>query len=203
MKPIVFSIAVFVVLAAALPARADQCEWIEPAVAERAARELTHRPEYLHFCEPCGEVAPGAPQVASRVEVAPVERGLVSVRVNGESVDLAYTFVKTSERQYRNLAALAGCPTTGVSPDLRVESATASGVLIQADGPPPPESTAPVIHVSATPVVQIASPPVMLWIAGLIVGITPVALLAALALWASLRRRTLHVPRAARLSPPE
>ncbi|MEO7735196.1 MAG: hypothetical protein ABIY55_29850, partial [Kofleriaceae bacterium] len=127
-------IAVIAVAAPAGLARADQCQWLDdPAIATRAQRELARHPDVIAFCEPCGDLAPGAPDTARSAVVQPLRDHAVSLVINGDSVDLAYLYVKTSEHQYRNLAALAGCPTRGVSPSLRVDAATADGVLIRVD----------------------------------------------------------------------
>jgi hypothetical protein len=115
--------------------RADQCAWLgEAEVAARAARELARSPTIVELCEPCGQLAPGAPERVDSIAVRPVDGGAHEVVVNGRALDLAYTFIPIASRQYRNLALLVGCPATGVSPGLRVEESTASGVLIVADG---------------------------------------------------------------------
>jgi len=125
---------VLAAMLAARSARADQCQWLaDPEIATRAAHELASHPEIVAFCEPCGDAAPGAPRKATNVAVQQLGDHATSITIDGDSVDLAYTYVKTSERQYRNLAALAGCATSGVSPSLRVDAATAAGVLIRAD----------------------------------------------------------------------
>jgi hypothetical protein len=209
-------IAAVAVLAPAGLAHADQCQWLDdPAIATRAARELAGHPEIIAFCEPCGDLAPGAPHTARSVVTQPLRDRAVSLVVDGDSVDLAYLYVKTSAHQYRNLAALAGCPTRDVSPSLRVEAATADGVLIHADHAAmapsaPPVIAAPPPAVSATPravtappttivIVASAPPSLALLILG---GGATLAILGSLALWLAARRRPRHVPRATRLEPP-
>ena len=190
----------------ARPAHADQCEWLdEPSVARRAVHELARYPEYILFCEPCGDQAPGGPRLASQVRLH-VFQGTREVLIDDVAVDLAYVYVKTADRQYRNLAMLAGCPTTGVSPRLVVQPATATGDLILADGDlptsglevasPPPEPTA---DVAAPPlaIVYVEGSDPRRWLA-------LVALLATLGAMVALRlarRRLPHVPRAAELRP--
>jgi len=206
------AIAAALVALTASAARADQCQWHEdPAVVTRAARELTSHPEVVAFCEPCGDVAPGAPHRVTSVTTRRPTAQLVSLEVDGEEVDLAYLYVKTSAGQYRNLAALAGCPTTGVSPRLRVDAATSAGVLIRAEqGAPPaalPEPAA-LPQPAATPapvaptVVIVASPSPSLWLIALVGVVAPITGLGSLALWLLARRRERHVPRASRLTPP-
>jgi hypothetical protein len=196
-------------LAAPAVAHADQCQWIDdPAIATRAVRELTSHPEIIAFCEPCGDVAPGAPRTAASVTIQRVDDRAVELVVNGDSVDLAYLYVKTSARQYRNLAALAGCPTTGVSPSLQVEAATSAGVLIRADNralvtrAPAAVTPTPDVPVAAVPTVVIVSSAPSIGIMLLLACGAPLALLGGLALWLATRRRPLHVPRASRLTPP-
>jgi len=194
-------IAAIAVAAPAGLARADQCQWLDdPAIATRAARELERHPEIIAFCEPCGDPAPGAPDRVRSVAVQPLRDRAVSLVVNGDSVDLAYLYVKTSVHQYRNLAALAGCPTRDVSPSLRVDPATADGVLIRADRAALPAVTAAPAAPPPTIVIVAATPPSpALLVLG---GGAALAVLGGLALWLAARRRTGHVPRATRLAPP-
>jgi hypothetical protein len=191
---------------AASPARADQCEWLDDAsIARRAARELARNPEYVAFCEPCGDAAPGVPRRASKISVEAVDDH-TEVVIDGETIDLAYIYLRTSDRQYRNLAMLAGCPANGVSPRLRIDGATATGVLIQADraatAPPVatvaelPEAIAPPAE-RATIVFVESRDTARSWL-------VYVALLAgagAIAAWRIARRRHAHVPRASKLTP--
>jgi hypothetical protein len=139
-------------------ARADQCQWVDEAAAAKAQAILASSPKIIAFCEPCGDTVPGIPEVASRVEVVTPEAGYRELYLNGSKrgIDLAYTYVQTSQRQYSNLAALAGCEASDVSPTLEVSEETESGVLITA-------SDRPVAKVrAATPTLtptQAAAPP--------------------------------------------
>jgi hypothetical protein len=196
-------------LLSARPARADQCEWLDDAsIARRAARELASHPEFVAFCEPCGDAAPGVPQRANKVSVRNVQDH-TEVEIDGETVDLAYIYLRTSDRQYRNLAMLAGCATTGVSPRLRVDSATPAGVLIRADrvaAPPAPPVAAPVQEapVASAPAPERAT---IVFVEshdtgrGWLVYVALAAGFGALAAWRIARRRQSHVPRASRLTP--
>ncbi len=96
-------------------AHAEPCA--DPAVTHQI---LVEHPTIIAFCEPCGDHVVGAPQ-----------------HWNGEAVDPTYTYVQTTPSRFDSVAALAGCPVAGVSPGLRVEEATADGVLIV------PDQTAP------------------------------------------------------------
>jgi len=105
-------------------------------------------PKYIEYCEPCGEQAPGVPQTAKDVAVVDTGDNYKEVLIGGKSIDLAYVFVKTSDLRYENLASIAGCPATGVSPSLAVESETTTGVIITADdGKPPAPDMTPVTSI--------------------------------------------------------
>ena len=188
-------------------ARADQCQWLDDrAVAARALRELENHPEIITLCEPCGEVAPGDPRRAEQIFVRPVDDHASEVMIDGVGVDLAYTYVRTSEQQYRNLAALAGCATDGVSPSLRVDPA-AGGVLIRADQAPPPimpglpvTSMPPVAApVPAAPTILVVSPPAPWWLMLLFGYGAVITTIAIWATWRATRQRPVHTPRATRL----
>jgi hypothetical protein len=205
---VVFVIASVAVLAVR-PAHADQCEWLEePSTARRAVRELATHPELVELCEPCGDAAPGAPRRASKVTVRSVD-GHSEVAIDGRTVDLAYIYVKISDGLYRNLAMLAGCPTTGVSPRLRVEPATSTGVLIRADPAPvlpapalshrEPPAPAPPAEPRAAP--SYGCPPPRddgsPWRTAIVLALG----LGALVGWGMWRRRPSHEPRATNLRP--
>lgn len=143
-------------------ARADQCEWVAPAVAQKARALLEKHPKTIAFCEPCGDKAPGEPAVAQAVDVRVPEQGLEEVYINGSGVDLAYTYVKADDGHYRNLALLAGCPASDVSPTLAIDAETPNGVLITADDhalPPPPPVTPVMPAVEIAPVPPPPPPP--------------------------------------------
>lgn len=146
---------------AAGTARADQCEWIDAAVAKKAEAILAKHPKVIAYCEPCGDNAPGTPELAKRVEVTSPQAGYKEIQINGSDVDLAYTFVQTSKTRYHNLAKLAGCETDGVSSSLAIADETPTGVLITPDEQPVPEPQpqAPVVVSVPTPVVTPAPPP--------------------------------------------
>lgn len=101
--------------------RADQCQVLEPAAAQKAASFLKVGVPFLKFCEPCGEVDP-QPAVVETVRVAgwQADSKLSVLLVNGEELDAAYVFVREG-RTWRNLAALAGCPASDVSDTLDFE----------------------------------------------------------------------------------
>lgn len=196
---VMFVVASVAVLAVR-PAHADQCEWLDdPSVARRAVRELTSHVDFIELCEPCGDRAPGAPRRAGHVAVRSVD-GHSEVAIDGHPVDLAYVYVQISGRLYRNLAMLAGCPTTGVSPRLAVDAATSTGVVIRADPAPVRPATAPPPEPRAAPAhccglhPDDGSP----WrtAIGLCTGL---GALVAWGMWR--RRRPIHEPRATHLRP--
>lgn len=133
----------------ATTARAEQCAVLDDATAARAADVLHRYPDIVSFCEPCGDVAPAVPARATRAATH-LASGGAEVLVDGRPIGLAYTYVKTSNHRYDNLAALVGCPTTGVSPSLAIDDASPTGVLIHA-------SRAPVRE--AEPIPERAVPP--------------------------------------------
>ena len=159
------TLTITIVLALAGTAYADQCEWIDAKVAAKAQKQLASHPKVIAFCEPCGEKAPGTPEVAASVELGTPEAGYKDVRINGNPVDLAYTFVQTSPGTYKNLAMLAGCEATGVSRTLQVADETPNGVLITPDDPapePPPPPPQPAFDPQPLPLnltIPAAMPP--------------------------------------------
>lgn len=197
-------------------ARADQCAWIDADVAAKARAIVERAPKVIDFCEPCGDQAPGEPHAVRSTEVTAADGDFKELRVNGTAVDLAYVFVQTDATHYRNLAALAGCPATGVSPSLEVAAETKHGVLITADeddvpspitlpaiaaAPPPPAPApavappaSPAVYVYATTTHEIAWSVLALAAAGGLVTGSALTLL----LVASRRRRAMR-PRAADL----
>jgi hypothetical protein len=142
-------------------ARADQCAWVDRLVANEANVLLERSPKYIEFCEPCGDKAPGIPQLAKEVEVTTPEGGYREISINGRPIDLAYVYVKTDATHYRNLGLLAGCDATGVSPSLTIEAETTNGVLISADTDalPPPPPPPPVTAVTTIPAMMTSPAP--------------------------------------------
>ena len=140
-------------------ARADQCAWNDAAHAEKAEAILAKHPKVIQYCEPCGDKAPGDPAVARDVTVTTPQGDYKEVSINGQAVDLAYTFVQVSGTKYKNLAKMVGCPASGVSSSLKIADETPTGVLITPDkpAPTPPEEPKPVEPL--VPQMVIAAPP--------------------------------------------
>ncbi|MDR0736069.1 MAG: hypothetical protein LBF51_04425 [Zoogloeaceae bacterium] len=92
------------------PAFADQAMCLDEDTAESAATLLRAHGSYLDYCEPCG----------AKPEVIPVQDVIVGqdcdyeVYVNGESIDLAYVFVK-EDGIWVNVAKELGLEVEGVS----------------------------------------------------------------------------------------
>jgi hypothetical protein len=181
-------------------AHADQCEWIDPDVAERAQQLLAAHPKVIAFCEPCGDKAPGIPAVAESVEL-----GDHDIRLDGRAIDLAYTFVQTSPTRYENLALLSGCEAHDVSPALKVADETANGVLIVADAEPAPAAT-PTVPQAAPPHVFVFSThtrETLPWLTIALAGVASFTMsLAGILVFARARRRRAMKPRATNLPLP-
>lgn len=148
-------------IGAGAPARADQCAWVEPAVAARALAAVQQHPRLVTFCEPCGDPAPGEPATVRSARVggdaASGAAGMQELWVDGAPIDLAYAYVQTSPTRYDNLAALAGCATTGVSPGLDV-AAEREGVMITASATPVADQAPAVAPASPPPPAVVTVP---------------------------------------------
>jgi hypothetical protein len=145
-----FAIAV----AAPAAAYADQCELVSDQVATRALDVLHGHPNVIEYCEPCGDKAPGEPHRIDHLAKQRDTDGYYAVTLDKREVDLAYEYVQTAPSRYENVAALAECPTSGVSPSLEVADATDHGVLITpspvpvvAQVAPPPAPTPTITYV--------------------------------------------------------
>ncbi|RMH44511.1 MAG: hypothetical protein D6689_02120 [Deltaproteobacteria bacterium] len=200
-------------LAAAPAARADQCAWVEPEVAARARHIVARNPNWLPWCEPCGEPAPGTPRRAQSVVERPVDHGDWQLFVDDEPVDLAYTFVEVAPGRFDNLARLAGCAAFGVSEHVRVDRVTPTGVLLAGSPAPPPavvEADPPAVCPAAAASVPVdrgpPAPPVpawlmaLAWTGALVLGGAVGALAGALAVLHTRRCRCNAIPRAIAVS---
>lgn len=104
-------------LALGSAAFADQCAYITKQQAIAAVSRLEKGQTIYKLCEPCGEKVPQA------VNINSVSAGTVGyenywgVKVNKQNIDLAYTYINTSNNKDRkvNLATLARCPAQNVS----------------------------------------------------------------------------------------
>jgi len=149
--------AIYILPVLLLPAlaHADQCELISDQVATRALAVMQAHPNVVEYCEPCGDRAPGEPHRIDHLAKQRDTDGYYAVTLDKREVDLAYAYVQTAPSKYENVAALAGCPTSGVSPTLDVTDASDRGVLIvpsetpvaQVAAPPPPAPTTTITYV--------------------------------------------------------
>jgi hypothetical protein len=103
-------------IAAMSVAHADQCSWVSRANAEAAVEHLKPGADWLAFCEPCGDTTPDKHTVGEAT-AAPVNDRFWQVSIDGQPVDLAYTYVKESAGAafYTNLAKLVDCQASMVS----------------------------------------------------------------------------------------
>lgn len=114
-KVVVLGIGITLALSSA--AFADQCLYITKQQAIAAVSRLEKGQTIYKLCEPCGEKLPQA------VKINSVSAGTVGyenywgVKVNEQNIDLAYTYINTSNNKERkvNLATLARCPAQNVS----------------------------------------------------------------------------------------
>jgi len=147
-------------LLASQTARADQCAWNEEAHATKAEAILAKHPQVIQFFEPFGDKAPGEPAVAREVSVTTPQGDYKAVSINGQAVDLAYTFVQVSSTKYKNLAKMVGCPASGVSSSLKIAGETPTGVLITpTEQPTPPIEPLEKPVPPLVPPIVIAAPP--------------------------------------------
>lgn len=94
------------------PALADQAAWVEKATAERAADRIRSESAIRKFCAPCGDREwTGKP--VRMVEVRNPSGSFYEVVVNGEGLDLAYTYLREDGR-WRNVARMLDLDVTDV-----------------------------------------------------------------------------------------
>lgn len=142
-------------------AHADQCALVSDDVATQAVSAMSGHPNVIEFCEPCSDQAPGAPHAIAHVAKQRGSGGSFAVTLDKREVDLAYLYVQTAPSTYANVAALAGCPTSGVSPSLHVDDASDRGVMITASERPAAHLPRPA---EEPPVVTyVVEPPSSLW----------------------------------------
>lgn len=104
---------------------ADQCQVVEVEQAEAFVKMVKRGDMLGSLCEPCGEAPTelGGPTFAEiqRIAIRPWsdQPGMAEVLINGQPIDLAYTFVKTLESERYsvvvNAAYLVACEARGVT----------------------------------------------------------------------------------------
>ncbi|HRP68994.1 MAG TPA: hypothetical protein PLY93_05630 [Turneriella sp.] len=93
---------------------ADQFAYLDAPLAQRAHALLSKEKEAYFLCEPCGEKTG---RVTTVHQVENRDAGYQAFReiyINGEAVDLAYTYVRRGNR-WKNAALLLGEHPKGVS----------------------------------------------------------------------------------------
>jgi hypothetical protein len=134
--------AVAATLAGARIASADQCQRVDGNTAMRAMQLLHDHPLIVSYCEPCNDHAPSAQRPAGFVHTERDLTGAYQVVVDRREIDLAYTYVMTGWDRWDNLATLAGCPASGVSPTLSLQTPPPpSPAPVAMHEPPPPPTT--------------------------------------------------------------
>lgn len=108
---------IFLALAVVGPVAADQFAYIEPETARRAVELMAKEKEIYLFCEPCNE-SQGQLTKIEKLEAVDVNyQGFHEVQVNGQGIDLAYTFVMRNNR-WKNIAVELGLKPSGVSAEI-------------------------------------------------------------------------------------
>lgn len=98
-------------------AHADQFAYIRPEIARKAVELLAKEREVYFFCEPCNE-SMGQLAKIDKVEAVDVNyEGFHEVQINGQGIDLAYTYVMRKGR-WKNAAVELGLKPTGVSAEI-------------------------------------------------------------------------------------
>jgi len=122
-----------------LPGASAQASAGDPIeIRTRAATVLDQYGEVTSFCAPCGDLVPGVPlQIHGHSQVLPDQNGGFTVLVNGHTLPLESTYVRTDRDWFRNLAVLLDMSSHGAVPSLRVQRAGMDGELIVASGATP------------------------------------------------------------------
>ena len=102
-----------------VPVLADQCSYISKEQGIAAISRLNIGQTISQLCEPCGEAIPQITTITNLSLEKVDYEDFWQVVVNGEGIDLAYVFVDSGiDKNFANLAAIANCPATEVSPVL-------------------------------------------------------------------------------------
>ncbi|WP_013325074.1 hypothetical protein [Gloeothece verrucosa] len=112
----IFSLSLGATALLSLPAFADQCSYITKEQAILAVSRLQVGQTLYYLCEPCGEKLPQQVLVQSLAAGTVGYENFWQVQVNNAGIDLAYVYIESGiGNPPINLAAVAGCPATGVS----------------------------------------------------------------------------------------
>ena len=115
MKLFIFALT----LAASFSALADQCAWNKLTDA-KSAKSLIKGNDIILWCQNCGEKNPSNILKVKEVritkpETAYFELGVTYMDGKKDSIDLAYTYVRTASDVFTNVAQLVGCPSEGAT----------------------------------------------------------------------------------------
>lgn len=136
-------------------AHADQCATMPTAQAYAALRQIPYGSTILPLCEPCGEQVDLSRVTTVRSSMVMLNDLVTGhVTVNGDSVDVAYLYVRGADGVFRNVAMLAGCPVEHVSATVTPPPPAAPTVIVaQPVAPPPPPPLPPhaILPPSTTP----------------------------------------------------
>ena len=105
------TLAIGILLAMSTSAFADQCQINTNEQAQRAALLLQKGAEVASLCQPCGEKISQAS--VSVVKTVKTEKG--ETILNGQSIDLAYTYLRVAPNKYINVGTAIGCNPHDVS----------------------------------------------------------------------------------------
>lgn len=118
---------------------ADQCQWVTAASAKKAVSLIKKSNKtaggVLSFCQPCGDTKIQEITV-NQIDVTNTGDKVLSkeVAINGQSIDLAYTFVYTGYGKFENLAKLSKCEASDVSAVINMKL-TSDGEVHYTPGP--------------------------------------------------------------------
>lgn len=109
-----------VLLTTSAVAQADQCQLIPVEQAAKALNHLKPDSKFVKFCEPCGDTDfyQKTVQTVNSLHVNKDEvlgKTYWEISLNGKGIDLAYTFLRTTDGSYLNMSKLADCPSQSVS----------------------------------------------------------------------------------------
>jgi hypothetical protein len=99
-------------------AMADQCAWNSKTDAASALKLLKGN-DIITWCQNCGDRKPSYIAKVISAKQATPQAGFKEITVETnkgtESIDLAYTYVRTATNVFTNMAQLVGCPSSGAT----------------------------------------------------------------------------------------
>lgn len=110
----------FVFLALASFSAADQAQWNEKPIAEKAKGLIDAALEVRHYCPLCGDKAYRREQVGFTEIVETETAGQFELLLNGSALDLAYVYLE-NDGKWTNLGKLAGATVDSVPDTLPAE----------------------------------------------------------------------------------